>query len=566
MKILGLLIPHWKRILAGFFILLVVDLGQLIIPIFIKNAVDRLYLGKFSEVPIWALYIFLVAMAFSILRFFWRIFFIGTSRLIERDMRDVLYQHLLKLHPHYFNSLQTGDVIALFTNDLQAINMALGMGLVAISDFLIYTSFSIIAMLIISPLLTAMVIIPLPFLGIVMFFLGRKIHRQFLEIQDYFGYITEWIRDIISGIRVVKAYDTEGRLVKRYEEISKEFLNLNVFMGALDGIFNSAIFLLAYLSTAILLLVGGSMTTTGKITLGDYVAFGSYIGMMIWPMMALGWFANLIQRGNASYDRILNFLKVKPEIDEGGKINIDGFERLETRSLTFSIGDKQIIKGINFEVRRGEIVGITGPTGSGKSVFLHLLARFYNPIGGEILINGFPWEEVSTKSIRKHILLLPQEPFIFSLSIRENLLLANPSADEDKMWWALEMANLKEDVKSFPKGLDTLIGERGYSLSGGQRQRLMLAMAFLSDAELVLLDESLSALDSHTEKGVVNNLKNLGKTIVLVSHRISSLMDCDRIYMFHEGRVVEVGNFEELISLNGLFSLLYNAQKEGISV
>ncbi len=557
-----LLLPYWYRIFAGFLILAVVDIGQLVIPIFIKNAVDDMYMGRFSDVPKWALYILVVSLAFSILRFFWRYFFIGTSRLVEKKLRQEIYMHTIRIHPHYFNSMKTGDVLALYTNDLQAINMALGIGLVSISDFMIYTSFSLIAMFIISPKLTLMVMIPLPLLTFLMFFLGRKIHNQFLKIQDYFGYMTEWIRDIISGIRVVKSYDTEGRLVRRYSEISGEYLKLNLHMGFLDGIFNSSVFLLAYLSNAILLMLGGTMTTTGGITIGEYTAFSSYIGMMIWPMMALGWFANLLQRGKASYDRIMEFLRQEPEIKEGGSLSVEDFQKLETKNLSFSIEGKEILKGINFEVFKGEFVGITGPTGSGKTVFLNILARFYNPTSGEIKLNGIRWEEISTESIRKTILILPQEPFVFSLSVRENLKLADPNADEDKLWWALEMANLAEDVKSFPNGLDTIIGERGYSLSGGQRQRLMLAMAFLSPAKLILLDESLSALDSQTEMAVVKNLRKLGKTVILVSHRISSLIYCDRIYVFKGGVVVETGKFDELIKRNGIFSLLYEAQRE----
>jgi ABC-type multidrug transport system, ATPase and permease components len=565
-KLFSLLLPYWSRILTGFLILAVVDLGQLVIPILIKNAVDDMYMGKFSDVPRWVLYILLVSLAFSILRFFWRYFFIGTSRMIERDLREKIYKHTLKLHPHYFNSLKTGDVLALYTNDLQAVNMALGIGLVAISDFLIYTSFSIFAMILISPGLTSMVIIPLPLLAVLMFFLGRRIYAQFLKVQDYFGYITEWIRDIISGVRVVKAYDTDGKLSKRFGEISKEYLNLNLYMGFLDGIFNSSVFLLAYLSNAILLLFGGTMTTTGGITIGEYTAFSSYIGMMVWPMMALGWFANLIQRGSASYERILEFLSQEPEIKGGGKVDVEDFESLEVRDLHFSINGNEILKGINFEVFRGEFVGITGPTGSGKTVFLNILARFYNPTGGEIKLNGVRWEDISTASIRRTILILPQEPFVFSLSVRENLKLADPYADEDKLWWALKMANLAEDIKSFPNGLDTIIGERGYSISGGQRQRLMLAMAFLSPAKLILLDESLSALDSQTEMAVVENLRKLGKTIILVSHRISSLIHCDRIYVFKGGVVVEAGRFNELVERNGIFFLLYQAQREGVVV
>ncbi len=565
-KLLTLLIPFWKRVLAGFVILLVVDLGQLVIPVFIKNAIDRLYIGKFSEIPLWALYILGVSLIFSVLRFFWRLFFVGTSRLVEKNLRSTLYGHVLKLHPHYFITLKTGDVLALFTNDLQAINMALSMGLVTISDFVIYTSFSIVAMLLISPHLTAMVIIPLPLLILIMFFLGRKIHSQFLKIQDYFGYITEWVRDILSGIKVIKTYDTEEKLTLRYAQISENYLRMNITMGFLDGLFNSSIFLIAYLSTAILLLVGGTMTTTGKVSLGDYVAFGSYISMMIWPMMALGWFANLMQRGSASYKRITDFLNTKPEIKEIGFIELEDFGDMEVYNLTFRMYEKEILSNINFKVRKGEFVGITGPTGSGKSIFLHILARFYLPASGDIYINGISWENISTTSIRKLIFLAPQEPFVFSLTIKENLLLADPGAGDDEIWWALRMANIEEDVRSMPESINTVVGERGYSLSGGQRQRLMLAMAFLSKAPLILLDESLSALDSQTEKSVVSNLRKLGKTVVLVSHRLSSLVGCDRIYVFHKGRVVEEGRYDDLVNARGIFYTLLSAQREGIFV
>ena len=564
LNLLRLLLPYWRRIAAGFLVLLVVDLGQLVVPQFIRRAVNELYVGNFAEVPKWAALIVGVALFFSFLRFFWRYFFIGASRLLEKNLRSKLYDHTLRLDPDLFRTMKTGDVMALFTNDLQAINMALGMGMVAIADFLIYTTFSIIAMLLISPSLTAMVIIPLPLIGVVMFVLGRLIYRKFREVQDFFGLLTEWLRDILSGIRVVKVYDTRFRLADRYSEISEEYLRLNLQFAVIDGLFHPAISTLAYVSLAILLLVGGRMTTTGLISLGDYVAFSSYIGMMIWPMIALGWFANLVQRGSASYERIRKYLSTEPSIRRDGKISLSGFRDLRTSGLSVQINGNVVLRKVDLYVREGEFVGITGPTGSGKSVLLNTLVKFHLPSAGKVFVNGYDYLNVSTASLRSHILLVPQETFIFSMTIAENLRVAKPDATEEEMWWALEMAGLDEDVRKMPDGLNTLIGERGVGLSGGQRQRLALARAFLSNASLILLDESLSALDSKTEEKVVSSLRNLGKTVVLASHRLTSIASTDRIYVLVRGKTVEEGTHEELLRNGEIYPVLWKAHHEGI--
>ncbi len=563
-NLLRLLLPHWRRVLAGFAVLLVVDLGQLVVPQFVRRAVNELYAGNYSAVPKWAAFIVGVALFFSFLRFFWRYFFIGTSRLLEKELRSKLYEHTLRLDPGLFRTMKTGDVMALFTNDLQAINMALGMGMVAIADFTIYTTFSIVAMLLISPKLTGMVIIPLPLIGVVMFILGRLIYRKFREVQDFFGLLTEWLRDILSGIRVVKAYDTEFRLTRRYSEISERFLKLNLQFAVIDGLFHPAISTLAYVSLAILLLVGGKMTTTGLVSLGDYVAFSSYIGMMIWPMVALGWFANLVQRGSASYSRIEAYLSIEPPLKEDGKVEIDGFRELQTRGLGVAINGRTVLRGVDMHVREGEFVGITGPTGAGKSVLLNTLVKFHLPFTGRVLVNGTDYLEVSTDSLRSHILLVPQEVFVFSMTIAENLKVARPDATEEEMWWALRMAGLDEDVRRMPDGLNTLIGERGVGLSGGQRQRLALARAFLSPASLILLDESLSALDSKTEEKVVRSLRELGKTVVLASHRLTSIAATDRIYVLVRGKTVEEGTHEELLRNGEIYPMLWKAHHEGI--
>ncbi len=563
-NLLRLLLPYWRRVLAGFLVLLVVDLGQLIVPQFVRRAVNELYVGNYAAVPKWALFIVVVALLFSFLRFFWRYFFIGTSRLLERELRSRLYDHTLRLDPGLFRTMKAGDVMALFTNDLQAINMALGMGMVAIADFVIYTTFSIVAMLLISPKLTAMVIIPLPLIGVVMFILGRLIYRKFREVQDFFGLLTEWLRDILSGIRVVKVYDTQFRLTRRYSEISEKFLRLNLQFAVIDGLFHPAISTLAYVSLAILLLVGGKMTTTGLVSLGDYVAFSSYIGMMIWPMVALGWFANLVQRGSASYDRIKSYLSIEPAVRRDGELKLDGFRELETDGLSVEVGGHVVLKQVDMRVREGEFVGITGPTGAGKSVLLNTLVKFHLPSAGKVLINGRDYLEISTASLRSHVLLVPQEVFVFSMTIAENLKVAKPDATEEEMWWALRMAGLDEDVRGMPDGLNTLIGERGVGLSGGQRQRLALARAFLSPASLILLDESLSALDSKTEERVIRSLRDLGKTIILASHRLTSIAATDRIYVLVGGKTVEEGTHGELLRSGEIYPMLWRAHHEGI--
>jgi len=555
------------QILLGVIALLLVDLAQLVIPLIVRRAVDSLRSGNATSGILlhFGLYIMGLALFIAVFRFFWRYFIMGTARKVERDVRNELYYHLLKLSANFFNKERTGEIMAHATNDANAIRMAVGMGIVALSDTFIYSIFSLGAMISISPTLTLYTVIPLPILTIFMLSFGKLIYKLFEDVQRTFSTMTESVREAITGIRVIKGFAQENGQLRDFEKINNSFVVKNMMLVKVWGAFQPVINLFANLSIALLLLVGGRKVILNEISLGDFVAFSSYLGMMIWPMIAIGWVTNLLQRGAASMDRIERILKTEPEITSPPhprKVKVEG--NICVRNLTFGyVPNKPIIYDIDFEIKRGEKLGILGRTGSGKSTIVYLIPRIFDPPEGSIHIDGVDVRSMYLDDLRKSISLVPQESILFSTTIKENLIYGNPDAGEDEIINALKVAEIYDEIMEMPDGLNTQVGERGVTLSGGQRQRLAIARAVLRNAPIFILDDALSAVDAETESRILKNLSDFlkTKTTIIISHRVSALKDCNQIIVLDRGKIVDRGTHEELISREGIYKHIYEMQK-----
>ncbi len=563
MKALLKILFKWrKKIILGFFSLLIVDFAQLILPLVIRSVVHAIEKEReFATFLKYSFLIILLSIFVLIFRFFWRYFILGAAREIEFYLRKKLYNHLIELHPPFFQKKGIGDLMAHLTNDLEVIKMAAGIGIVAFFDFLIMVSFSFIIMFLISYKLTLYVLIPFPILTFVMFLIGPSLHKFFTRVQEKFSDLTEKTKETISSIRIIKSYvQEEGRLYDFREENIK-YLKENINLAFIYGIFQSIIIFISGLGVLFLLIFGGKGVILKEISLGDFVAFVSYLDLLVWPMMALGWSFNLFKRGSASMLRIEKLLQEKNEIRDGNiKIKNNFKAHIEIKNLTFFYKDIPVLKNIDLEIQPGKFIGITGKPGSGKSTLLYLLARIYEPQEVKIFIDGIDIRDYKIDDFRKNVVLLEQEPFIFSTTIKENILLGSEnSVRDEEIEKAIRLSRFIKDMDNFPKGLETIIGERGVTLSGGQRERLALSRIFLKKPKVLLIDDALSSLDFETEKEVFENIlkefKNI--TIIVVSTRVPLLSRCDEIIVMEEGEIIEKGTHEKLIENKGFYSVLY---------
>ncbi|MCS7244929.1 MAG: ABC transporter ATP-binding protein [candidate division WOR-3 bacterium] len=563
---LNLIKLKWQKYLIGLFILLIVDLGQLVVPIIVAIVIDKIAKLEITMKELFDYFLILILLAIlvAILRFFWRIFIFGSSREIERELRAKIYNHILKLHVGYFNETKTGDIMAKATNDLEALRMALSMGILSISDAIIYISFSAIAMFIISFKLTVVSIIPILFIIPVSMILGKIIHDKFMKVQHIFGELSERARETFEGISVIKAYTRENEFSRNFKRKSLDYLKSNLSLAKSWGFYEPIIRVLAGLSIIFVLIFGGYSVINNEITLGKLTAFIAYLNMLVWPMIAIGWSVNLFQRGSASYERIEELLKEKPLIfskESSYKGEVSG--NIEFINLSFKYEDRNVLENISFKINQGQSIGIIGKVGSGKSTILKLLLRLYNPPDGTIILDGVDINDWDLKVLRDNIGYVPQESFIFSLSIRENIQLGKPDAEESEIWEVLRIVEIGDEIRKFSKGIDTVVGEKGITLSGGQKQRLALARALIRKPKILLLDDTFSAVDNRTEKNILNNLREYikGLTTIIVSHKVSAVMDCDYIVVLENGKIKEKGTHEELMELKGFYYNMYSMQK-----
>jgi len=565
----GYFVQHRWRLLIGLATLLVVDGLQLIIPQVIKLAIDDLTRGGIVQADLvkYGLYIAGIALLIGFFRYFWRFMILGTARRIEEALRGRLFSHLQTLSLSFFQETKTGDLMAHATNDMDAVRMAVGMGLVAITDTLVLGASAIVFMILIDPKLTLFAIVPMPFIALVTTRFSRLVHHRFESVQASFSRLTEQVRESLAGIRVVKAFAQEGYEKEKLDHIGEEYVGKNIRLIKVWGMFFPLIMLLANLGTVIVLWLGGMETILGTITAGGFVAFMTYLGILAWPMMALGWVINLIQRGSASMGRINKILNTLPEIADRPRLRpitqLEG--KIEFRDLTFSYkpGLVSTLKGITLQVNPGEFVAIVGRTGTGKSTLCNLIPRLFDPPNGHLFMDGREIHAIPIKPLRESIGYVPQDTFLFSTTIKENIVFGNPEASEEEVANAARIAQIDEEIRTFPMGIETLIGEKGITLSGGQKQRIAIARAILLNPQIMILDDALSSVDTQTEERIWNGLGEIldGKTCIVVSHRLSSIKEADKIILLDDGEITEMGDHQSLLSMGGIYAQIYQRQQ-----
>ncbi len=554
------------RVALGLGALLIVDGGQLLVPLLMRAGVDAIAQGRATPglLARYGLYLVGIALIVAFFRFFWRYFLFGAARDAERQLRDEIYAHILRLHPGFFLKKRTGEVMALATNDADAVRMALGMGVIALTDALFVGLFSLGAMLAISYKLSLYVLTPMLLLAISTRFFGKLIYQRFKEVQESFAELTERVREALSGIKVIKAFAQEPGELGHFEKFNQDYVNKNLRLVKVWGLFQPLMAALAGLGMALVLWFGGRQVIYGQISLGDMVAFAGYLGMMVWPMIAIGLVVNWLQRGVASLRRIKALLVVEPEIKDPPKPYAGPVKgEVEFRDLTLEADGRLILKGVSVKVERGMTLGIVGRTGAGKTQLVQTVPRLVDPPPGKVFVDGVDVRQWKLASLRRGIGFVPQEAFLFSMTIRENIAFFNPDASEEEIIRAAKLAEIWEEIEAMPKGLDTVVGERGVTLSGGQRQRVALARAILADPPLLILDDTLSAVDAETEKAILKNLKPFlaGRTALIISHRLSAVADADWIIVLERGEVIEEGTHRELLEKKGLYWRMWQLQE-----
>ena len=560
---------HAWTLVLGLSALLGVDILQLLVPRFIRSAVDDLTLGRANPDSLFyqAGAIVGLSLGMALLRLIWRPCLMGFARNVERQLRWELFSHLQVLHLDFLRNNPPGELMARATNDLANIRMAAGMGMVAALDGLALGVFALCFMIYISPTLTLVAILPMPLVIYLTRRMTKHMHAKFLEGQERFASLTELAREALAGIRVVKLFALHGREEARMAASGRKYVDINLALARLMAFFWPGLVFLTNLSLAIILGIGGPLAVWEHITPGDFVAFAAYLGLLTWPMMALGWMTSLAQRARASQKRVDQVLGAEPAItdpDDPLKLDPQAGLGVEAQGLDFSYpgASRPVLHGVWLKAAHGQATAIVGRIGSGKSTLLNLMARLYDPPPGCMLVEGVDLTRLRRDELRRHLVVVPQNAFMFSATLRSNLALGRPEAPESELWEVLGKVKLDQEVRGLKDGLETQLGEKGHMLSGGQRQRLALARALLLDPAILVLDDPLSEVDTETESAILANLAGLreGKTTILVSHRLKSVAFASMIYVMDQGRVAQKGSHNELMAQPGLYHDLFSEQ------
>ncbi len=536
-------------------------------PWILKYAIDDLSQGlTFEKVRLYGALLFALSAVGGVFRFLMRRIIVGASRDFEYDLRNDFFAALQRLHLAYFQHHRTGDLMSRATSDLGAVRMMMGPAVMYTASTVLTFIVGIILMISIDPWLTLVALVPLPFVTVVVKYFGHAIHTRFEKIQEQLSDISAIAQESLAGVRVVRAYGQEAFEIEKFRQANQEYVNRNGALIRLQGFYFPSMGLLMGIGALLVLWLGSRRVVAGQMTIGELVAFNAYLTMLGWPMIAFGWVSNLLQRGMASWKRLLEVLDAEPLVSDAEANeaiqSIDG--AIEFRNLTFSFGDAVVLHGISFRVPRGTTTAIVGGTGSGKSTLLNLLPRLHEPPAGTVFIDGVDVRHIPLHVLRGAIGFVNQEPFLFSTTLAENIAFG---ARGDRGQWeriaaAAGIARLDKDLAQFPQGYETTIGERGITLSGGQKQRVAIARALVVEPKILVLDDALSAVDTHTEEEILDRLSGVmaQRTSIIVSHRVSTVRDADQIVVLHEGRVAERGTHDELIRRDGFYADLYRKQ------
>jgi ATP-binding cassette subfamily B protein len=571
-KTLRPLLPYLKRYrwgyIAGTACVLLTNGIWILFPLVLGKAADDLHQGVTRhKLFLYAALLIAIALTKGIFQFLTRWIVIGVSRDIEFDLRNDLFQRLETLSYSYYQRHRTGDIMARATNDLNAVRNLLGPAIMYTANTVVLMAGALAFMISISPRLTLYTFLPLPAASILIQYFGRRIHERFERIQAMFSDISARAQENFSGARLIRAYVQEEAEIRMFEAENQEYIRRSLKLVRLMGMLWPTLELIMGCAVVLVLWLGGREVLSGRIRVGQFVSFSTYMMQLTWPIIALGYVINLFQRGTASLIRINEIMQQQPEInDEPGaqssKSEPEIAGEIEFRNLNFSYEGKQVLHDVNLRIPAGSSLAIVGPTGSGKTTLVSLIPRIYDADPGIVLIDDRPIREYTLASLRKNIGFVPQETFLFSDRIRENIALGIDSATDAQIRNAAEAANIGADIEAFPEGYDTMVGERGITLSGGQKQRTAIARALIRNPKILILDDALSSVDTHTEDKILNHLRNVmrGRTTIFISHRVSTVRNADRIAVLHSGRIVELGTHDQLLALNGYYSDLYNKQ------
>ncbi len=576
-KSLRPLFPYLRKYRGSYFIgtiCVFVNNGVWILfPLVLQHAVDGLQAGVTREKLLtYSLELMGVAAIKGIFQYLTRWIVIGISREIEFDLRNDLFRHLESLSYSYYQRTRTGDIMARATNDLNAVRMLLGPAIMYSANTIVFTAGALAFMLSISPRLTFYAFLPLPLVSITVQYFGKQIHERFEKIQAMFSEISARAQENFSGARVIRAYVQEEPEIAAFETSNREYINRSLKLVRLMGMLWPTLETMLGLAIVLVLWLGGREVLYGRMTVGGFVAFNTYMVQLTWPVIALGWVINIFQRGTASMVRINEILVEQPEIQDSPPLESTAADKsvrptpirgeIEFRGLNFAYNGVPVLHDINLRIPAGSSLAIVGPTGSGKTTLVSLIPRIYDAAPGTVWIDGRPVREFALEPLRRQIGFVPQETFLFSETVRENIAFGKEDATDEEVSSAAEAANIAQDIEEFPEKYRTLVGERGITLSGGQKQRTAIARAIIRDPRILILDDALSSVDTHTEDKILNHLREVmqNRTTIFISHRVSTVRNADMIAVLHGGRIVELGPHDELLARNGYYSDLYNKQ------
>ncbi|CAG9621850.1 ABC transporter transmembrane domain-containing protein [Sutcliffiella rhizosphaerae] len=558
-----------KSYIPGVLLLALVAFLELIPPRIVGMTVDYIVEGNLTEdtILVLMLVLFGTAILVYILRYLWRIMIFGPAVRLARLLRNNLYEHFTNMSQSFYQRRRVGDLMAHSTNDLQAIQQTAGAGVLTLVDSLMTGGFVLIAMAAtISWKLTLICLIPLPFMAISTSYYGSLLHKTFHKAQAAFSSLNDKVQESVNGVKVIKTFGQEKEEIKEFEKQAEDVVKKNVTVAKIDSLFDPTIGIIIGLSFFLAIAFGSRYVLIGEMTIGELIAFTTYLGLLIWPMLAFGWLFNIVERGRASYDRVSALLKEEVDIkDTENAVSTipTGDICYQVDNFTYPNEKEALLKDIHFDIKQGETLGIVGKTGSGKTTILKMLIREFDGIKGNIFIGGKTVKYYQLEALRNAIGYVPQDHFLFSATIADNIAFALPSASFDDIIQAAKLANIHDDIIQFTDGYQTMVGERGVSLSGGQKQRLSIARALLMDPEILILDDSLSAVDAKTEESILHALKENreGKTTLITSHRLSAIQHAQTIIVLEDGEIVQKGNHRELMEKDGWYKEMYHRQQ-----